>query len=98
MRGTASPPNNKGIPKQGGPSSFDRQNIAHPGTNDAYNVRIVSGSFQIWGCLFAAARFGKLYAHLFILRINRDYNNRVIVVTIEQMINRAQRVHQFVME
>ena len=53
---------------------------------------------QIRGYPFAAARFGQLYAHSFVFRVFGNDNVRHVPRTIEQMVNRPQRGHQFVME
>ena len=67
----------------------------------AFNIRIwfnFSILSQIRGYPFAAARFGQLYAHSFVFRVFGNDNVRHVPRTIEQMVNRPQRGHQFVME
>lgn len=61
-------------------------------------ITFVSILSQIRGCLFAAARFGQLYAHPFVFRVLWNDNVRHVPGTVEQMVNRPQRAHQFVMK
>lgn len=51
-----------------------------------------------WFDGFPAARFGQLFQHPFVFGVLRNDDLRHVFKAIKDMVNRAQRVHQFKME